>query len=151
MRSTKRIALGLVLLAATVSGGLGQAQGQETGDLTVVFTGLTTDTGKVGIALVNSKAGYDDEDKYGFRSAWAEVKEFQSQHTFTNIPLGTYSIKAFQDLNGDERLNKGMFGIPLEPDGFSNDARGMWGPPPYENTLCRITARRSVISIKLSR
>ncbi|CAN5406544.1 hypothetical protein BH10PSE1_BH10PSE1_25810 [soil metagenome] len=45
---------------------------------------------------------------------------------------GRYAIAAFQDIDGDGQLGKGSFGIPREPFGFSNDARGRFGPPSFE-------------------
>ena len=44
---------------------------------------------------------------------------------------GTYAIKAYHDRNGNGRLDTGAFGAPVEPYGFSNDARGTFGPPPF--------------------
>jgi uncharacterized protein (DUF2141 family) len=36
-----------------------------------------------------------------------------------DLPYGTYAISVFQDLNGNEILDKKLFGIPAEPYGFS--------------------------------
>ena len=38
----------------------------------------------------------------------------------------------FQDLNNDGVLNKGAFGVPSEPYGFSNNVRGQFGPPSFQ-------------------
>lgn len=38
-----------------------------------------------------------------------------------DLPLGTYAISVFQDLNDNEKLDKRMFGIPTEPYGFSGN------------------------------
>ena len=151
MRWTKRIPLLLVLLAATVCGRLAPLHAAEKGDLRVVFTGLSNNVGKVRVALVNTKAGYEDEAKYGFRLAQVQVKGSTAQQVFSDVPLGIYSIKAYHDLNGDKRLNKNLFGLPLEPYGFSNNVRGTWGPPSYESTRFRFTVDGAQISIKLSR
>ncbi|HUT90521.1 MAG TPA: DUF2141 domain-containing protein [Thermoguttaceae bacterium] len=151
MRWTKGITLCLLFLAATASGGLEQVQAGEQGDLRVVFTGLSDNAGRVRIALVNTEAGYKDEEKHGFRLAEAKVKELESQHTFSDVPLGTYSIKAYHDQNGDKRHNKSLFGQPLEPYGFSNNVRGRWGPPAYESTRFRFRADGAEISIGLAK
>ena len=37
---------------------------------------------------------------------------------FKDVKTGTYGIRCFQDLNGDGKLNRGMFG-PSEPWGMS--------------------------------
>jgi len=151
MRRTRRITLCLSLLAAAAFGGLAQVQAGEKGDLKVVFTGLTHNVGKVRIALINTRAGYQDEQKCGFRLAEVEVKKLRAEHTFSDVPLGTYSIKAYHDQNGDKKLNKSFFGQPLEPYGFSNNVRGMFGPPSYERTTFGFETDAAEISIKLSK
>ncbi len=149
---TIRVMLGFALLAsAAACGGPAPVQAAEKGDLKVVFPGLSDNAGRVRIALVNTKPGYKDEEKHGFRLADAEVKDRTARHTFADVPFGIYSIKAYHDQNGDERLNKNLFGVPQEPYGFSNDVRGRWGPPAYERTLFRFLIDGSQIAIELSK
>jgi uncharacterized protein (DUF2141 family) len=148
MRWTKPLTLGLTLLAATALGGFPQVQA---GELKVMFTGLVSNAGKVRVALVNTKAGYDDEAKFGFKLAEVGVKELKAEHTFSDVPPGIYAIKAFHDQNADKKHNRGLFGQPLEPYGFSNNARGMFGPPPFEKTTFRLEAAPAEIVIKLAK
>jgi uncharacterized protein (DUF2141 family) len=49
------------------------------------------------------------------------------------LPEGNYAIAIFQDLNGNGLLDKRGMGVPAEPFGFSNDARGKYGPPKFKN------------------
>lgn len=69
---------------------------------------------------------------------------------------GRYAIAAYQDLDNDGQLGKGSFGLPREPFGFSNDARGRFGPPTFEaaaftvgasGTTQRITLRNPMNAI----
>jgi uncharacterized protein (DUF2141 family) len=46
-------------------------------------------------------------------------------------PVGVYAISAYHDKNNNKELDKSFFGVPSEPYGFSNDARGIFGPPDY--------------------
>ncbi|MDR7038383.1 uncharacterized protein (DUF2141 family) [Methylobacterium sp. BE186] len=39
-----------------------------------------------------------------------------------DVPPGTYALAAFQDLNGNGRLDRTPLGLPLEPYGFSGEA-----------------------------
>ena len=48
-----------------------------------------------------------------------------------DLPPGEYAIKAFQDLNGNGKLDTNWIGIPSEPYGFSNDVMGVMGPPSF--------------------
>jgi len=151
MRSTKHVTFCIALVAATAFGGLAQVQAAEKGNLKVVFTGLRQDAGTVRIALVHTKAGYKDEEKHGFRLEEVKVKDLKAEYTFSEIPAGIYSIKAYQDLNGDKKLNENLFGVPLEPYGFSNNVRGVFGPPAYEKTTFRFDTAVAEISVKVSK
>lgn len=51
--------------------------------------------------------------------------------TFENLRLGTYALSLYHDENNNGMLDTNFFGIPKEPYGFSNDARGTFGPPKY--------------------
>jgi uncharacterized protein (DUF2141 family) len=50
---------------------------------------------------------------------------------FRDLPPGKYAAVAFQDFNGNGKLDKNFLGIPKEPYGFSNGARGSTGPPTF--------------------
>lgn len=50
---------------------------------------------------------------------------------FRDLPPGGYAAVAFQDVNGNGKLDKNLLGIPREPYGFSNSARGSAGPPKF--------------------
>ena len=43
-----------------------------------------------------------------------------------------YAIAAYHDVNNNEALDKNFFGIPKEGYGFSNNARGIFGSPSFE-------------------
>ena len=51
---------------------------------------------------------------------------------FTSLKTGTYAVSVIydEDLNGE--LNTGLFGIPTELVGMSNNAKGLFGPPSFE-------------------
>ena len=38
------------------------------------------------------------------------------------LPDGDYAVRAFHDLNGDGKMNTNPFGMPVEPDEYSQNA-----------------------------
>ena len=62
------------------------------------------------------------------------VKKVMSGEAEGTIELeaGTYSIGFFIDKNDNEKLDTNFLGVPKEQFGFSNDARGRFGPPSFE-------------------
>ncbi len=69
-------------------------------------------------------------------------------YVIEDLKTGKYIIKVFHDVDKNEELNTGTFGIPKEPYGFSNNARGTFGPPDVEDQLFEVSKHTS-ISIEL--
>lgn len=51
--------------------------------------------------------------------------------TIPNVPAGRYAVQVFQDVNGNGKLDRGLFGVPKEPIGISRDAPIHFGPPKW--------------------
>ena len=51
------------------------------------------------------------------------------------LPSGTYGVQAMHDLNDNGELDTGFMGIPKEPWGFSNNAKGRFGPPKWQDLV----------------
>ena len=67
-----------------------------------------------------------------------EANSTTQQVTFETLPKGMYTLAVFHDVNGNGKLDKNYLGIPTEPYGFSNNARGMFGPPSEKDQLFTI-------------
>ncbi|MEM1434800.1 MAG: DUF2141 domain-containing protein [Pseudomonadota bacterium] len=55
-----------------------------------------------------------------------------ARFSLNSLPAGEYGVRVMQDLDGDGELATNMVGMPKEPWGVSNDARGRFGPPTWE-------------------
>ena len=53
---------------------------------------------------------------------------------------GRYAVAAFHDTDGNGDLTLWPIGVPREAYGFSNDARGRFGPPPFEAAAIEVSA-----------
>lgn len=69
---------------------------------------------------------------------------------FPNLPFGEYSIAVYHDVNGNEKLDTNLFGVPTEPYGFSNNARSKWGAPKYHIARFQLneSEKKMVIQVK---
>jgi uncharacterized protein (DUF2141 family) len=65
------------------------------------------------------------------------------------MPYGKYSIKAFHDENENSKLDTNFTGMPVELYGFSNNARGQFGPPSFERTAFTLNEPRVTVAIEL--
>ena len=61
-----------------------------------------------------------------------EVGTGSATYTF-ELPNGTYAIGIFVDTNYNNEMDRNFFGVPKEQYGFSNDAKGSFGPPSFKD------------------
>lgn len=103
---------------------------QEKHRIKVEFNGMKSDSGNLYIAL------YDKEKdflKKAIKGKIIEVHNKKATVYFNNVPKGEYAISAFHDENKNEKMDTNIFGIPKEPIGISNNAKGFMGPPKFKN------------------
>lgn len=118
------------------------------GSLFVLITGCKNDQGNVKIALCNSENNYTSGTE-AFRGDSLLIRNRQAEIVFQDIPCGEYGIKIFHDENKDGRLTTGFLGIPVEVYGFSNNARGRFGPPPWSAVKFKFETNRDSMVIEL--
>jgi len=69
--------------------------------------------------------------------------------TFENVPYGEYAIAIFQDVNNNDKLDTGLFGIPSEPFAFSNNFRPKFSGPSFEKCKFALSADQMEVKITL--
>ena len=70
-------------------------------------------------------------------------------YTFKNIPHDTYALAVFHDENNNGVLDKNALGIPIEPYGFSRNARARFSATPFEDAQFELKGKQSIdISIR---
>jgi uncharacterized protein (DUF2141 family) len=63
---------------------------------------------------------------------------------FSNLPAGEYAFSIFHDVNDNGKLDTNLLGVPIEPWGFSNDARGRFGPPAFHQARFVLMGSRTI-------
>lgn len=109
--------------------------------LTVKISNIESNKGTVRMAIipVKNRADFPDSGRLqlkqpdGSMADGLETKAKIGSVVFTlDVPAGTYAIAAYHDVNGNQKVDKvPIVGLPMEPYGFSNDARGQFGPPSF--------------------
>ncbi len=54
------------------------------------------------------------------------------------LEAGSYALAAYHDANDNKKIDKSFTGIPTEKYGFSNNARGTFGPPSLSDQLFQL-------------
>ena len=98
--------------------------------LTVNISNISMLQGELYIAV------YDDAERFLNVELAAEKKIVEitgetASVVISGLKAGKYSVAVFQDLNGNGTLDMKKGRIPDEPFGFSNNARGKFGPPGF--------------------
>jgi uncharacterized protein (DUF2141 family) len=63
------------------------------------------------------------------------------------VPSDRDAIQAYHDENGNRKLDTGLFGIPKEPYGFSNNARNLLGLPKFEDAAFMLSGDALTVTI----
>ena len=101
--------------------------------LTVRIEGIKALKGVIRVALFDKGAGFPNGKNAAVQNQIAEAKDNNLTVTFANLKPGKYALAVQHDQNNDGRLNRNALGIPTERYGFSNNARGAFSPPSFND------------------
>jgi len=118
-------------------------------DLTITIENLPTDDGVVRVLLFDSPAGFPEDESKAAKSAVVQIIDGKATLRLQDLEHGNYAISAFHDANEDGALNKNSLGIPKEVYGFSNNARGSFGPPTFNSASFEIDGDNQTHRMKL--
>jgi len=111
-------------------------------------TGLKPQPGSLRIAVFESPDGFPKSEQ----STKTTVIETNGEHLDFSLSLPVnhpVAIAVFQDLDGNKIISKSSIGIPIEPYGFSNNARGLLGPPTFQQAVVRINEGQDRLEIQV--
>lgn len=113
--------------------------------LEVNVTNIKSNEGSIRVGLYKCKENFLQKT---YKSISAKANEKGVKVTFSNLEPGEYGISLYHDRDDNKKLNT-FFRIPTEPYGVSNNARGKFGPPQWENVRFMITNEMTVQNINL--
>ena len=108
---------------------------ESTEELIVEIQNLKSDKGKLLVALYDSKSNWLGKSIMGEVS---EIKNGKAQVIFKDVPYGEYAMSSYQDENENNELDAGLFVIPKEPYASSRGAKGMFGPPKWNDAVFKV-------------
>jgi uncharacterized protein (DUF2141 family) len=120
----------------------------SSGVLIVEMLGFTNDAGTAKIALSDTKEDYNDHTK-AYRGLSVAIANGTAQVVFENLAYGLYAVKVYHDANGNDKMDTNFMGIPQEAYGFSNEARGTFGPASWEDAKFSLNSDTLRITITI--
>ena len=112
----------------------------------VEVSGVRTAQGRVHVDICPEARFLDDCPWSGEAVATVGTTEVIVE----NVPPGRYAAQAFHDRNDNGKVDRGIFGIPKEGVGFSNDAKIITAPPKFAAAAFDHGAGAQRIAFKLS-
>lgn len=97
---------------------------------------------------VYDKAGYPG-DKNPVVTADVPARPGETVITLSGLAPGTYAIEVYQDINGNGQMDMTWIGLPLEPYGFSRDARPVLSKPGFASVSFVLKAGHNEQSLHL--
>ena len=116
------------------------------GKLTVVVKNVQSTDGIIQVSLFDAEANWLKKGE--MKKVTIDDKEMVIVE-FENVPDGTYAVSVIHDVNSNGDLDANFMGIPSEPYGFSNDARGMFGPADFDESKFEVKGDKKIeITVK---
>ncbi len=119
-------------------------------NLKIDIVGFSNNKGKARISVFskeNKKAFPDKYSKASYKFI-VPIKDKKVTHIIEDMPFGEYAVVVHHDENEDNELNTNWLGMPKESFGASNDAKGSFGPPDFEDA--KFLINKSQLSIKIN-
>jgi uncharacterized protein (DUF2141 family) len=103
----------------------------------VSITGFTSDKGKGMVLLL-------DENEKEIEKYILPILNKKATYTFTKLKPGKYAIKAYHDINSNQKLDTNFLGIPKEKWGVSNNIQANFGPPDFKKMLFEVKGETTI-------
>ena len=99
--------------------------------LSITISNIDEAKGQLMIAVVAGESGFNEQET---PVASFILPAVQGSVTVSTDALGPgeYGIRMFHDQNANGKMDSNLVGIPKEPYGFSNSAKGSFGPPKWK-------------------
>ena len=101
--------------------------------LTVTVTGFRGVRGVLYVTVWGDEAHFLTDLRHAAARRVLPVSGPEMAVKVDGLSRGVYAVTTFQDENGNGVLDRNFIGVPKEPAGVSNDAKGVMGPPKFRD------------------
>lgn len=133
----------------------GEAAGGETtqstpppaakfGTVRVRIKGFRNQKGQVLTSLFASSKGFPGKGDLAARRDARAIADDQVEVVFDKVAVGSYAVAVLHDEDMNFKMKTGLFGIPKEGFGVSNNATRRFGPPNYSDAKFEVTSQGAV-------
>ena len=105
--------------------------------LKVDIAGIRNNKGKIMLQLF-------DENQKVIAERIGDIVEEGCSFTFTGLNRGKYAVRFYHDENMNRNMETNLAGKPKEGYGFSNNVRGRFSMPPFDEWLFDLDENRKI-------
>lgn len=140
-----------LFLAAIISGTSLNAQEisypeKDVSEFRLYIEGINELKGEIRIAMFDSKEKYTKDPIHAIVLPVDSTTIIWTQEM---LPFGEYAIAVYHDKNENGKIDTNFLGIPKEDYGFSNNARGRFGPASWQDSKFIVEDNFYSTSIKI--
>lgn len=135
-----------LLLTLCAAPSITLAESSASGRIEVLINNVRSANGIVGVALFNAKKGFPDKSSMAIEGRSVPAGKI-CKVIFENVPYGAYAVSVLHDENGNGKMDKGVFGIPKEGFGVSNNPEIKMGPPTFAESRFDLNSRELTLNI----
>lgn len=139
-------AICLGLNFSTYSQEISYPEKENSAQFKLVIEGIDKIEGEIRIAVFDSKEKYTKEPVY---AVVIPVDSTTIVWEEESLAFGEYAIAVYHDKNENGKIDTNILGIPKEDYGFSNNARGRFGPASWEDSKFTVDGASFVTSISI--
>ena len=145
---------GLLLLFTAfltpAEGGVPQAQAPQANIIRVEVSGMRNDKGQTMCALFSSAADFPKRGDKAIAHTKSDISHGRSVCEFPGVAPGRYAVSVFHDENANGKMDTNFMGIPREGVGASNNARGHFGPPKFDDAAFQYSGSKLDLAITIA-
>ena len=150
MNARQLLLLSVMMTAlGVVAGSVTIRTGADSGTLVVTIQGFRSAKGHARVAVFNRTAGFPDDESAAYRTVATNISDGQAGVRFDDLPLGDYAVATYHDENNDAKLNKGLFGVPKEGYGVSNNVVHAMRAPRFEEARFPLNSISHTVNINV--
>lgn len=136
------------LLAALAVASAALATTAAAATLTLTIEPVREARGTIQVAVYSSEQSF--EQKKLFRGRRAPATAGTMKIEIGELPAGEYGVMVFQDLDGNDKLDRNLMGIPREPWGGSLGGKTSFGAPGWKDIRFTVPEAGASARIELS-
>jgi uncharacterized protein (DUF2141 family) len=120
------------------------SQPSESLTLVVNLKGFRSDQGAVEVALFDQPSAFPKDADKAIAKQRSPISRGVATVTFRGLKPGDYAVASYHDVNNNGKMDTNFMGIPKEPTGASNDAKGRMGPPSFKDARLSLTSSTTI-------